>query len=175
MNKWIFSLIQFFPLSTFAWFAFWNGFPTVERWLLAFQLGAVLGMIQLSVLLPQKNPLNRLVLAGNIYLILGGLAVYLKQWWYLQIYASLRESGIILLMALVGLASTFMTRTGFIAVDGGERKYSFWLLFATLSMLPFAIYFEGNRIYAAVLPIIFLAFVQRYISFLAKKEVLAET
>jgi len=171
MSKWIFALIQFFPLSTFATFAFWNGAPSNERWLDAFQLGALLGVIQLAILLPQKNPLNRLVLAGNIYLILGGLAAYFQQWWYLKQYDSLRESAIFILMIIVGSLSTLISSSGFVAVKGSDRKFSIYLLVATVSMLPFAIVFEGNRTYAAVLPIIFLAILQRYLSYIAKQKV----
>jgi len=171
MRKWIFALIQFFPLSTFATFAFWHGAPSNDRWLDAFQIAALLGLIQLVILLPQKAPLNRLVLAGNLYLILGGLAAFFQQWWYLKLYDLLRESAIILLMVLVGTLTTLTSSSGFIAVKGSDRKLSIYLLAATLSMLPFALYFEGNRTFAAVLPIIFLALLQRYLIYVAKKIV----
>ncbi|MCP4985690.1 MAG: hypothetical protein GY928_06340 [Colwellia sp.] len=174
MSKWIFALIQFFPLSMFATFAFWNGAPTNDRWLEAFQLGALLGLIQLIILLPQKKPLNRLVLAGNIYLILGGLAAFFQQWWYLKLYDSLRESAIILLMVIVGSLTTFVSSSGFIAVKDSDRKFSIYLLVATILMLPFAIIFEGNRTYAAVLPIIFLAILQRYLSYIAKQTIVVQ-
>lgn len=167
MSKWVFTLVQFFPLSIFATFAFWQGVPSNERWLEAFQLGALLGLIQLAILLPQKNPLNRLVLAGNIYLILGGLAAYFQQWWYLKLYDSLRESAIFIIMIIVGSLSTITSSSGFIAVKGSARKFSIYLLIATVFMLPFALYFEGERTFAAVLPIIFLAILQRYLSYLA--------
>ena len=169
MSKWIFALIQFLPLSTFATFAFWNGAPSNDRWLEAFELGALLGLIQLIILLPQKSPLNRLVLAGNIYLILGGLAAFFQQWWYLNICDSLRESAIIILMVIVGSLTTFASSSGFIAVKGSNRKLSVYLLLASISMIPFAIIFEGNRTFAAVLPIVFLAILQRYSSYIAKQ------
>jgi len=174
MSKWIFSLIQFFPLSTFATFAFWHGAPSNDRWLEAFQLGALLGVIQLIILLPLKKPLNRLVLAGNIYLIFGGTAALFQQWWYLDLYNTLRESAIILLMAVIGLVTTFTSSAGFIAVKGSERIFSIYLLIATVLMVPFALYFEGNRIYAAVLPIIFLAVVQRYLVHVAKQKLVVQ-
>lgn len=174
MSKWIFALIQFFPLSSFATFAFWNGIPTNDRWLEAFQLGALLGVFQLVILLPQKKPLNRLVLAGNTYLILGGLAAYFQQWWFLKLYDSLRESAIFLLMLAIGGVTTTFSSSGFIAVKGGARKYSLYLLFSVILMLPFALIFEGERIYSAVLPIIFLAIVQRCLSYIATRPALIQ-
>jgi len=170
MRKWIFALIQFFPLSTFSAFAFWHGVPSNDRWLDAFQLGALLGLIQLAILLPQKKSLNRLVLAGNIYLIFGGCAVLLEQWWYLQLYDSLRESAIIIIMLVVGIVTTLTSSAGFIAVENSAKIFSAYLLVATIFMLPFAVYFEGERTYAAIFPIIFLAVLQRYLSSMAKDK-----
>ena len=170
MDKWFFALIQFFPLSVFAAFAYWEGIPSNERWLEAFQLGALLGVFQLVIMLSRKEPLNRLVLAGNLYLILGGLAVLLQQWWYLQLYDSLREFAIILSMAFVGGFTTFCSGYGFIAVKGSARVLSVYLFLATVAMLPFAIIFQGNRIYSAVLPILFLAILQRYLAYVAKQK-----
>jgi len=174
MSKWIFALIQFFPLSTFATYAFWHGIPTNERWLDAFQIGAVLGLVQLLIVLLQNKPINRLVLAGNVYLILGGLAVFFQQWWYLQIYNELRESAIILLMIIVGTISTLTSPAGFIAVEKSERKLSLYLLAATILVAPLAIYFEGERTYSAILPIIFLAIFHRYLVFIAKRKIVIE-
>ena len=171
MSKWIFALIQFLPLSTFAVFAFWHGVPANDRWLQSFLFGALLGLIQLAILLPQKKTLNRLVLACNIYLILGGLAVFFQQWWYLKIYGSFRESAIIILIVIIGSITTLYSSSGFIAVKGSDRKFSVYLLLASVSMIPFAVIFQGNRIYAAVLPIIFLAILQRYLTHIAKQMV----
>jgi hypothetical protein len=170
MSKWLFALIQFFPLSTFATYAFWSGIPSNERWLEAFQLGALLAIVQFIVLLVQVKPMNRLVLAGNIYLLLGGSAVYFQQWWYLEIYNYLRESAIIFLMILIGFVTTFTSSSGFIAVTGSERKLSYYLLSATILALPFAFYFEGNRTYSAVLPIISLALFHRYLVYVATQR-----
>ncbi len=173
MSKWIFALIQFFPLSAFATYAFLYGAPSNDRWIAAFELGALLAGLQLLVLVPQKTPLNRLVLAGNLYLILGGLAAFLNQWWYLELYNYLRESAILMLMALVGLLSTFLSPSGFIGVIGSERKFSMYLLIASIAMIPIAILFEGDRTYAAVLPIIFLAVLQRWLAHTSNRSIRA--
>jgi hypothetical protein len=41
-------------------------------------------------------------------------------------------------------------------------------------MIPFSIVFEGNRTFAAVLPIIFLAILQRYLSYIAKQALVSQ-
>lgn len=175
MPRWIFSLLQFFPLSLFASYAFWSGVPSNERWVEAFQIAAIAGIIQLIIVLPQRLPMNRLVLAGNIYLILGGLAALTGQWWYLQLYDQLRESAIFISMLLVGVVATFATKPGFIAAVRADpakaRRYSIVLLGATAICLIPAIVFEGNRLWSAVVPIIALAVFQRYLATLANREV----
>jgi len=174
MPRWIFSLFQFFPLSLFATYAFWDGLPTNERWIEAFQISAIAGIIQLVIALTQRFPLNRLVLAGNIYLILGGLAALTGQWWYLQIYDYLRESAIFLAMLVVGIVATFTTRYGFIAAQRANlewtRHYSILLLGATVICFIPALAFEGNRVWSAVVPIIALAVLQRYFAHIASQK-----
>ncbi len=165
MSKWLLAAIQFFPLSLFATYAFWNGPPTDSRWLEAFQIAAVAGLIQLVIVLHQEKPVNRLVLAGNTYLIFGGIAVITTQWWYLQIYDALQESAIFLCIIIVGCISTFATRSGFIASISESpmliRRASYYLLAASFVALPISYIFQGNRYLAAVLPILGLAILQR--------------
>jgi len=174
MPRWIFSLFQFFPLSLFAAYAFWRGVPRDDRWIEAFQISAIAGIVQLLIVLPKRIPLNRLVLAGNIYLILGGLASLTGQWWYLQIYEYLRESAIFLFMLVVGIVATFATKHGFVVAQGADlrwtRHYSILLVGATAICFIPALAFEGNRVWSAVMPIIALAALQRYFSRLANRK-----
>lgn len=179
MPRWIFAFFQFFPLSLFAAYAFWHGLPTNDRWIEAFQISAIAGVLQLIIVVPQRFPLNRLVLAGNIYLILGGLAAITGQWWYLQIYDCLRESAIFVAMLVVGVVATFTTRYGFIAAQGANhewtRHYSILLLGATAICFIPALAFEGSRVRSAVVPIVALAVLQRYFAHLASQKSHATT
>jgi hypothetical protein len=165
MPRWIFSLLQFFPLSLFAAYAFWNGTPDDARWQTAFELAALAAIVQLAILLPQRRPVNRLVLAGNIYLLLGGLAFLTHQWWFLHYYDSLRESAIFIAMLVVGVFAMFATRAGYAAMPDAPRadvwRASAALLFATAVALGVSIAFRGNRYAAAVLPIAALAVLQQ--------------
>lgn len=159
------ALVQFFPLSLFATYAFWRGVPTNERWVVAFELAALAAVIQLSILLPQRRPMNRLILGANVYLLIGGAAALAKQWWLLEAYGALKESGIFLSMLGVGVVTTFATSAGFVAVADAPRepirRASLWLLRATLLAFVMALAFQGNRTLAAVVPVIALAVLQR--------------
>lgn len=168
MPRWIFALIQFVPLSLFATYAFWSGAPDEQRWEVAFKLASVAALIQLIIILPQSRPANRLVLAANCYLLLGGLAFLTHQWWYLRLYDLLRESAIFILMLAVGVATTFASRAGYIGVADSPRRFvmraSVALLLATAVALVLSVIFRGDRYLAAVWPIVGLAVVQRFLA-----------
>ena len=167
MPQWLFSLVQFFPLSLFAAYAFWNGAPDNDRWQVAFEIAALAAIVQLAILLPQRRPVNRLVLAANLYLLLGGLAFLTRQWWYLHLYDALRETAIFVFMLAVGVFSTFMTRAGFVPLPDAPRsdalRASGALLGATAVALGISILFRGDRYFAAVLPIAALAILQQFL------------
>ena len=117
------NLVQFFPLSLFATYAFWRGVPTNQRWLMAFELAALAAVIQLLILLPQGRPMNRLILGANVYLLIGGAAALARQWWVLDVYSVLRESAIFLGMLGVGCRD-LSTVGGLRAVADAPRRKS---------------------------------------------------
>lgn len=162
------GLVQFFPLSLFATYAFWRGVPTGQRWVEAFELAALAAVVQLSILLLRRRPLNRLILGANLYLLIGGAAALGRQWWLLDVYGALRESGIFLSMLVVGVVTTFATSAGFVAVAGAPReavrRASLWLLAATVIAVGMALTFRGDRTWAAMVPVIALAVLQRLLS-----------
>lgn len=163
--KWIFALIQFLPLFLFASYAFWSGPPDEARWQQAFQLASVAALVQLAIVLPQHRPASRLVLSANLYLLLGGLAFFAHQWWFLRLYDTLRESAIFIIMLTVGLATTAGSRAGFVGASSAPRgavvRASIWLLVAAAAALAASVAFRGDRYLAAVFPIIGLAMLQR--------------
>lgn len=165
MSRWIFALIQFLPLSLFASYAFWHGAPDDTRWQEAFQLASVAAVVQLAIVLPQRRPMSRLVLAANIYLLLGGIAFFGHQWWFLRLYDNLRESAIFIIMLIVGMVTTLGSRAGYVAAWGLPRpavvRGSAWLLTATAIALFISVIYRGDRYVGAVFPIIGLAVLQR--------------
>lgn len=107
------------------------------------------------------------MLGANLYLLAGGLAALAQQWWFLSLYGGLQESGIFLSMLVVGLVVTFTTSAGFVAVRGAPpaqvRRHSLWLLAATLLAVGASFLFRGDRTWAAWVPVLGLAVVQRWL------------
>ena len=165
--------MQFVPLSFFASYAYWNGPPDRDRWMLAYQYAALAAVLQLLIVLPQRRPANRLILGASLYLILGGLAASTQQIWLLRIYRDFQESAIFGCMLLIGTLTTLFSPVGFVGaapMNPGTtertqvRRSSVILLLATLLALGCSIVFRGNRTQAAVLPIVGLAIVQRVLA-----------
>lgn len=173
LSRWIFALVQFVPLSFFASFAYWNGSPDRERWMLAYEYAAVAAVVQLLIVLPQRRPANRLILGASLYLIVGGLAAITQQIWLLRIYRDFQESAIFGCILFVGILTTLWSPVGYVGaatIDRATtelatiRRSSIILLVATLLALGCSVLFRGNRQRAAVWPIVGLAIVQRVLA-----------
>ena len=160
--------MQFVPLSFFASFAYWNGSPDRERWMLAYEYAAVAAVVQLLIVLPQRRPANRLILGASLYLIVGGLAAITQQIWLLRIYRDFQESAIFGCMILVGILTAIFSPVGYVGAAATDstaiRRASIVLLVATFLALGVSILFRGDRQRAAVWPIVGLAIVQRVLA-----------
>jgi hypothetical protein len=157
-------LVGFIALALFAFLASGRGPSTDDSFVFAFKASAVLAVIELGYLLARDVPANRLIVGANIWLIAGGVAGFLEQWWWLRIYQQAGEASLFLAMLLVGVLSTFASPSGFIAKIGPKpsvRRASLVLLAAVVCALVAAIYFRGNVKYAAVIPVIALSWLNR--------------
>jgi len=172
LNK-IAPLFQFLPLSLFSMIGFWQPETSNQTWLLAFQVAALVGIFQLLLIIKLKVIMSRLILSANIYLILGGLASFFQQWWYLEFYNILQETAIFLVMIFVGIITMTWSKNSFVGIDKTHvkdvverisiNKKSSYLFVAVLLSLIFSLVFKGNITLSVVTPIIFLALFQRYL------------
>lgn len=157
-------LLGFVALALFAYLAFGRGPFTDDSFLFAFKVSAVVAVVELGFLLARSAPANRLILGANVWLIAGGAAALLEQWWYLRIYQHAGEASLFVAMFLVGVVSTLWTPSGFIARAGPKasvRRASLLLLAGVACALGVAIYFRGDVRYAAVIPVIALSWLNR--------------
>ncbi|NQZ20980.1 MAG: hypothetical protein HRT53_02895 [Colwellia sp.] len=173
MLKKLAPLFQFLPLSLFSTIGFWQQQTSNQGWLLAFQIAALVAVVQLLLIVKHKIVLSRLILSANLYLIFGGLAAFFQQWWYLELYNSLQESAIFIMMLLVGIITTLSSNNGFVGIDKAlikdtaERftinKKSAYLFIGVLVSLAISVVYKGNITFSVVVPIVFLAILQRYL------------
>jgi hypothetical protein len=172
LNK-IAPLFQFLPLSLFSIIGFWQPETSSQTWLLAFEVAALVGICQLLLIVKLKKVMSRLILSANIYLILGGLAAFFQQWWYLAFYSSLQESAIFMVMIVVGVFTMAFSTNGFVGINKALikepnvrltiNKKSAYLFIAVVISLVISLIFKGNVVISAVAPIVVLALFQRYL------------
>lgn len=171
MKKWFAAgrvLLQFFPLTVFLQSAWLLGPPQAPDWLAGFAWGGAAALAQLALfgLLSPGDPLNRLILGVNSYLILGGAAVLFRQFALLNIMRLLMESGVLLCVLLVGILSTIASRAGFVGYrDSAQsrkiRVYSLWLIVLACAGLAASFFFRGQMLYSAVIPLTVLSVATR--------------
>ena len=157
-------LIGGIALGVFAGYAFANGQPTEARWLVAFKLGSVVGILEFVYLWFIARPANRLILGGNLWLCAGGLSAFFEQWWLLRLYEKFGEASLFSAILFVGITSTIISPSGFVGEAGNKlavRKASLVLLFFVVLALGLAVVNKGNPKVAAIFPIIGLAWLNR--------------
>jgi hypothetical protein len=174
MNDVLRRLLSFAPLSLFASYAFAHGAPTDDRWVGAFKLGAVAALVQIALFAWLRWTGSRLILGANLWLLVAGAAAFARLWWVLRGYGVLAESGIFVAMLAVGVVATFATRGGFVGVASAApaevRRASWIMLAATAGAVAMAVAFRGDRTWAAAMPVIALAVLQRTLASRLRRE-----
>ncbi|MBW0168848.1 MAG: hypothetical protein ACT6SF_03275 [Hydrogenophaga sp.] len=157
-------LLGFLALAVFAYLAFAAGPASDERFVHAFKVASVVALLELVALLAREVPANRLIMGANVWLIVGGAAAFLEQWWLLRIYQHFGEASLFASMLLVGVLAMWRTPAGFVGKVGARRvvlQRSWLLLLAVVLALAVAVVFRGNVKVAAVLPVIALSWLNR--------------
>lgn len=149
--------VAFLPAVVFLRFAQWDGPASDLRWLLAFKVAAPFAAGYLVYAALRRAPSDRLVMATNLYLLMGGLMAWAQVDAGLTWYARLRESAVLVWVLITGAVTTGFTRAGFVGVAGAPaqlvRRASLWLLLAALVALGISWQLRGDPLMAAVLPI----------------------
>jgi hypothetical protein len=155
--------LAFLPAVVFLRFAQWSGPVTDDRWMLAFEVVTPFAAAYLLYALVARKPGNRLVIATNLYLLVGGLMVLIGLYGGLRIYGVMRESAVLAFVVAVGIVTTAFSRSGFIATQSVDpsrvRRNSLILLAASIAALAVSWPLQGHPFFAAVLPLMILSFI----------------
>jgi hypothetical protein len=157
-------LLGFIALAVFGYLAFGSGPASDAKFLHAFKVAGIVAVVEVTILIFRPAPVDRLILGANLWLIVGGSAALLKQWWVLRIYEEFDAVSMFASMLGVGIVATAFSKAGFVGKLGHRAKVlraSLILTGAVAIALLSAIYFRGNVWYAAVLPVIALSWLGR--------------
>ncbi|AKJ27131.1 hypothetical protein [Caldimonas brevitalea] len=156
--------LGFLALALFGAYALASGTPTPQRWIAAFKIASCVAIAELVVLAARRSPANRLIIGANLWLLIGGTAAFLEQWWVLQAYERFGEASLFVAILLVGLFTTLVSRAGFVAAEGERQRVllaSGAMLLAVIGALVVAVVYRGNIKLAAVFPVIGLSWLNR--------------
>lgn len=165
-------LLGFLALMMFAALAFGSGAPSDEQFVIAFKVAGSLAVVELAALLWRPAPANRLIIGANLWLAAGMIAAFTEQWWWLKMYQRLGEASLFASLMAVGLISTAFSSTGFVGAVGERGKVlktSVALLVAVAVALGASIAWRGNVQWAAIIPVIALAWFQRLLKHVVQR------
>lgn len=158
---------QFVPLTFFVLYASWQGQDSFARWLQAFEYSAGLALLQLW-LCRQLRPVNKLMLAANLYLLLGAAASVLQLselQWLLDLW---RAQALFAGIALLNLLCLCIHPAGCLSAyphhhrDGQNASLLLWLA-SLLAMMP-AMLTQWSLLYSAFLPLLLLSLLEKWLS-----------
>lgn len=155
---------NFVPLTVFVLYASWGGQDEFTRWLQAFEYGALLAIVQLWCC-RHFLPLNKLMLAADLYLLLGGVAS-VSDWHLVQLLLDhWRASGLFLWIAVFCLACTLFHPAGCLSQYGATRQHTIlasrWLCLAScIALLP-SLLSSWSLLYSAFVPLVLLSVLEK--------------
>ncbi len=131
-----------------------------------FTISAAAAVLLICILVYKKQPLNRLFLGINLYLISGGAAFITHQYWLNRIYDDLQASGMLLWIIGVGVVTTLLSPRGFINTASSDKKRVktkslFLLLFASIAFAV-AFLFRTNKLFPEFVPFVCLFLLQNH-------------
>ena len=159
------KIFEAIPLPIFVIYIRLIDTAILENWKSPFVVSGLVALIVILSFFYKKIVFNRILLGVNLYLISGGLAFIMHQWWLIGIYNQLQASGMILWIIATGIITIFLSPKGFIGVDSSDRnsikKYSNYLLF--FSVIAFTVSFglRGNILFSELVPFTCLFLLQR--------------
>lgn len=160
--------MAFAPLIIFMAILRLHPAPFPERWAHAYTyalLPALLFAIIAIVIFAQSD---RLWLGLNAYFVFLGALASVGSWRALEVIGDgLKESGGFLVTCLVGLASIYLSRGGFIGASSAPerevKRYSWILLAVAVAVFAFSYLNQGSRLWAIVVPVIVFIAAQKYL------------
>ena len=164
MARKLLLLVQYIPLSVFLTIVRWSD-QTGPNWKLAFVIGGCIALIEFAFLLINKKVFDRLIMAINLFLFVGGLGFLFNIHPILNLYDNLMQSALFVSILLVGAVTTLFSIYGFIGVDHPNkqliRNRSIYLVIASLLACTLSLFFRGDMLLGGTLPFIGLLVIRK--------------
>jgi hypothetical protein len=155
LTKKYFRIVEFIPIIAFGWVVRLTNENAVN-WKLAFIVGACIALLERSLLVAKRLPLDRLLLGVDMFLVVGGAGFLFNITFILLLYERLMQATLFAFVLVVGILTTFLTERGFLGIRHHERSqvlsYSLYLIGAGVVAFLVSFAFRGNYLLAGVIP-----------------------
>ena len=154
------KFLEFVPLILYFTFARAAGADGGGRpWEIAFIVSGILSVVTLIVLTRHNTYiLNRVMLGANLFLISGAVAVILRVSPLLDLYWRTHPAPMFAWVVAAGIGTSLLSPHGFVGTPDPDRqrnrRRSALLLAASLFALGISVFFQGQVLYADILPFI---------------------
>lgn len=132
----------------------------------AFIVSGIYAFAVMLLLYIRGNIIDRMILSLNTYILVGGIAYMLQIYPLMRLFVYLDHSGIFATNVLVGFFTILFSPYGFVGVDHKSLMHiyfhSFNLLIISVFILTISLYFQGNEILGAVIPLMILGACHRW-------------
>ncbi|MGE4232289.1 MAG: hypothetical protein AB7F43_03075 [Bacteriovoracia bacterium] len=161
MNRLVVRFLEIMPLFFFAFYSITHK-KEPHVWIASFLIAGVCGAAVTFVLYRKKILLDRFYLSINLFFVIGAISLTFKFSSFLDLYGSGLEQIFFLILFIVGLSSTILTKAGFVGVKGPDkfiRTGSLVLLIIAGLGVTLSILFPSDFAIGFAIPlIVFLAF-----------------
>lgn len=146
----------------------------MSEWLIPYLLPSIAAILVTIFLQKTKGTLNRLFVGINLYLISGAIGVLANFTALNLLYGQLEAAGMLVWIALVGIAYTVLSPKGFIGLNHKDNsvvvRYSLLLLAVTGLAITISLFFKGSRLLSEIVPFMTLFTVAAYLKNKAQND-----
>jgi intracellular septation protein A len=150
------NFIESVPLIVFLLFYKFTDPVLPHDWAAPYLAGAVAGVLIMIFLRVTGSSLNPIFIGINIYFVSGFLGLMFEQTWLIQLYRTLRASGMLAWIVISGVVSICLSPTGFIGIASKHKHlvnaYSVYLLVVAIGACLLAYWFRTNHLFSETVP-----------------------
>lgn len=158
--------LQFLPVTIFILTAKYYDFTDLG-WQNGFYAGSLFAILQTIFLVLNNQVIERFLLAVNLFLLGGAFGFLLNSDLILEFYGAHKQVVLFVALIIVGLFTTFSTKTGFLGIDKFTKKetriLSLYLLAASAFALAISIFVKSYGLVTAAILIIALKLFEDYL------------
>lgn len=171
------SFLDFLPLLIFLQIAGHSTASGAAKWMFAFEVAGIVSVLHIAFLIIRSAVANRIALAVDMYLLVGGVASFFSLHSIISLLNSSRECGVLVAICVVGIVTTVFSSAGFVGYRAHKPAVytcSIYLLLVTGAAASVSFVWIGHALLAGVLPVLSIVMVNKLLLMRLQKSTPAD-